>query len=39
MRRLHLFCAVIVTLCLAVPALAQTGRIGGVVKDTEGKPI
>jgi tetratricopeptide (TPR) repeat protein len=28
-----------VTLCLAVPALAQTGRVGGMVKDTEGKPI
>jgi predicted Zn-dependent protease len=39
MRRLHLVCAAIVTLCLAVPALAQTGRVGGVVKDTEGKPI
>jgi lipopolysaccharide biosynthesis regulator YciM len=39
MRRHHLFCAAIVTLCLAVPALAQTGRVGGVVKDTEGKPI
>ena len=39
MRRLHLFYAAIVTLCLAVPALAQTGRVGGMVKDTEGKPI
>ena len=39
MRRLHLFYAAIVTLCLAVPAFAQTGRVGGMVKDTEGKPI
>jgi len=39
MRRLHLFYAAIVTLCLAVPAVAQTGRVGGMVKDTEGKPI
>ena len=39
MRRLHLFHAAIVTLCLVVPAFAQTGRVGGVVKDTEGKPI
>jgi tetratricopeptide (TPR) repeat protein len=39
MRRFHLFYAAIVTLCLAVPALAQTGRVGGAVKDTEGKPV
>jgi tetratricopeptide (TPR) repeat protein len=39
MRRFHFVCAAIVTLCLAVPALAQTGRVGGMVKDTEGKPI
>jgi tetratricopeptide (TPR) repeat protein len=39
MRRFHLFYAAIVTLCLAAPALAQTGRVGGMVKDTEGKPI
>ena len=39
MRRLHLFYAAIVVLCLAVPASAQTGRVGGLVKDTEGKPI
>jgi tetratricopeptide (TPR) repeat protein len=38
MRRLHfLFVAVIVM--LAAPATAQTGRVGGVVKSTEGKPI
>lgn len=39
MRRFHLICAAIVTLCLAAPALAQTGRVGGVVKSTDGKPI
>ena len=39
MRRLHLFHAAVLMLCLAVPAVAQTGRVGGVVKDTEGKPI
>jgi predicted Zn-dependent protease len=39
MRRPHLFYAAIVTLCLAIPAFAQTGRVGGMVKDTEGKPI
>ena len=44
MRRLHLTCAPLlwvsaVTLCLAAPALAQTGRVGGVVKSTDGKPI
>lgn len=39
MRRLHLFGAAIVMLCLASPAFAQTGRVGGVVKDTDGKPI
>ncbi len=48
MRRLHLFCAALfwigaligaVTLCVPSPALAQTGRVGGVVKSTDGKPI
>src|SRR5919106_1389265 len=39
MRRLHPICAVIVMLCLAVPAVAQTGRVGGAVKDTDGKPV
>jgi hypothetical protein len=39
MRRFYPICTVIVTLCLASPALAQTGRVGGVVKDTDGKPI
>lgn len=39
MRRLHLFCAAMVMLCLAAPAFAQTGRVGGTVKDTDGKPI
>jgi Flp pilus assembly protein TadD len=39
MRGLHLFSVAIVTVCLAAPALAQTGRVGGVVKSTDGKPI
>jgi Flp pilus assembly protein TadD len=39
MRRFHLIFAAIVVLCLAAPALAQTGRVGGVVKDTDGKPL
>jgi predicted Zn-dependent protease len=39
MRRFHPLYAAIVVLCLAVPALAQTGRVGGVVKSTDGKPI
>ena len=39
MRRLHVICGAIVMLCLAAPAFAQTGRVGGVVKDTDGKPI
>jgi TolA-binding protein len=39
MRRLHLVCAAVLTLGLAVPAPAQTGRVGGVVKSTDGKPI
>lgn len=38
MRRLLLFAAMM-TLFLAVPAQAQTGRVGGVVKSTDGKPI
>jgi tetratricopeptide (TPR) repeat protein len=29
----------VVMWCLAAPALAQTGRVGGVVKSTDGKPI
>lgn len=39
MRRLHLIYGAILTLCLTVPALAQTGRVGGIVKGTDGKPI
>ena len=39
MQRLHLFGVVVVTMILAAPAAAQTGRVGGVVKSTEGKPI
>jgi predicted Zn-dependent protease len=39
MSRLHLLRAAVVTMCLAAPALAQTGRVGGVVKTTDGKPI
>lgn len=38
MRRLH-FTIAIVLLCLAAPAVAQTGRAIGVVKDTQGRPI
>jgi Flp pilus assembly protein TadD len=39
MLRLHLFRTAILTMCLAAPVLAQTGRVGGVVKSTDGKPI
>ena len=39
MRRFHPLYAAIVVLCLAVPAAAETGRVGGVVKSTDGKPI
>lgn len=39
MRRVHLIYAAIMTLCLTAPAIAQTGRVGGVVKDTDGSPI
>jgi predicted Zn-dependent protease len=39
MRRFHSLFAAIVVLCLAVPAFAQTGRVGGMVKSTDGKPI
>jgi hypothetical protein len=35
-----LFSATIVALVLsALPAMAQTGRIGGTIKDTNGQPI
>jgi tetratricopeptide (TPR) repeat protein len=39
MRPLHLFYVAFMAMCLAAPALAQTGRVGGVVRSTEGKPI
>jgi tetratricopeptide (TPR) repeat protein len=41
MRRFQLIYAAAAMLCvvLAAPAAAQTGRVGGVVKDTEGKAI
>lgn len=40
MRRFHMTYAVAaLCLALAAPAFAQTGRVGGVVKDTDGKPI
>jgi predicted Zn-dependent protease len=40
MRRVQLVCAAaLITIGLAAPAPAQTGRVGGVVKSTEGKPI
>ncbi len=39
MKRVHFVCAAIVTMCLAAPASAQTGRVAGVVKGTDGKPI
>lgn len=39
MPRLHLLGVAIIAVCIAAPALAQTGRVGGVVKSTDGKPI
>lgn len=41
MRRLYPISVAIVALvvALAAPAQAQTGRVGGMVKDTDGKPI
>lgn len=40
MRRLHDFLAVVlVSACLAAPAAAQTGRVQGVVRDSDGRPI
>ena len=41
-QRLHLFKGVLVALfvvALAAPSAAQTGRVGGVVKDEAGNPI
>jgi TolA-binding protein len=39
MRGLRLFLAAVAALALAVPAFAQAGRVHGVVKSTDGKPI
>jgi Flp pilus assembly protein TadD len=39
--RFHVIRVAVIAACLAVtaPAFAQMGRVGGVVKDTDGKPI
>ena len=39
MRSLHLFTILVITGWLAVPAAAQSGRIYGTVRDTNGEPI
>jgi tetratricopeptide (TPR) repeat protein len=39
MRRLSLAIAALAVLCLATPALAQSARATGSVKDTTGKPL
>lgn len=39
MGRLHLLVAAVVTAWLAVPAAAQTGRVQGMVRDENGRPI
>lgn len=39
MRRLHLIMAVVMTASVAAPAAAQSGRIQGFVRDTDGDPI
>jgi hypothetical protein len=39
MRRASLAFATVIVLCLAAPALAQTARASGTVKDTSGKPM
>jgi tetratricopeptide (TPR) repeat protein len=39
MRRASLALATIVVICLAAPALAQTARASGTVKDTSGKAM
>lgn len=39
MLRVYLVALAALTLALAAPAEAQTGRVSGVVKDTAGKPI
>jgi len=39
MPRVYLVALAVLTLWLAAPAEAQTGRVSGIVKDTAGKPI
>ena len=39
MRRVSLAFAAVIVVCLAVPALAQTARASGTVKDTSGKTM
>ena len=39
MRRASLALATVIVICLAVPALAQTARATGTVKDTAGKSM
>jgi hypothetical protein len=39
MRRASLAFAALIVVCLAAPALAQTARASGTVKDTAGKPM
>ena len=39
MRRVSLALATVIVICLAVPALAQTARATGTVKDTSGKTM
>jgi tetratricopeptide (TPR) repeat protein len=39
MRRASLALATVIVMCLAVPALAQTARASGTVKDTAGKSM
>ena len=41
MRERHkiLMAAVLLVLLSALPAVAQTGRIGGLVKDDKGEPV
>jgi hypothetical protein len=39
MRRVSLALATVIVVCLAVPALAQTARAQGTVKDTSGKAM
>jgi hypothetical protein len=39
MRRASPALAIVIAMCLAVPAFAQTARATGTVKDTSGKPM